>query len=468
MRSALRPWIHAAAAVLLANAGFLLLALWVAQRDRAPLENRIVRAFAAGDLIENDWPWLDRRRGFNQYDDCSALQMLSNRDTSRWAAAVGPLIHNRSKGETERCATLRALVTEGPGTRPYLTYRYTRYWHGYLPLAGALLSVLEVRQMRQVLELTLYASLLLLIAAAGTRDRRLFAVGLSIALTGVLFWSVPYFGKSLAHGPGDTIVILGAIVLLHWRHRLSHPWPLIIFCAVYGSLVAYLEFLTGQLPTAAGLLVPLVYLVVRAQAAPGDGTARAWRLAGTALVAFGLGAAGTVAIKQALAVITVGPESGLAFLEYLRRYVNPSPGAALRHFGESWTSPDDPLVVSSLKSLYVLVGEGYVLTYGSHTGAVFLYAASALSWLAAGWVSLTRRHSVPVSDFLGFAAGAAIVVAWTLAFQTHTTIHKWWMVRMLLVPLSLGWGALAWQLLTRRGERVHVAHGKLAAAHEAF
>jgi hypothetical protein len=468
MRPALRPWIHAAAAVLLANVGFLLLALWVAQLAREPLANRIVRAFAAGDLIENDWPWLDRRRGFNQYDDCSALQMLSNPDSTRWAAAVGPLIHNRSKGETERCATLRTLVTEGAGNRPYLTYRYTRYWHGYLPLAGALLSVLEVRQMRQVLELTLYASLLLLIAAPGTRDRRLFAVALSIALTGVLFWSVPYFGKSLAHGPGDTIVILGLIVLLHWRRQLSRPTPLITFCAVYGSLVAYLEFLTGQLPTAAGLLVPLVYLVARAEAVPDDGTARAWRLACTGLVAFGLGAAGTVAIKQVLAVVAIGPQSGLAFLEYLHRYVNPSPGAALRHFGETWTAPDDPLVLSSLKSLYVLLGEGYVLTYGSHTGAVFLYAASAMSWLAAGWVSMARRHSAPVSDLLGLAAGPAIVVGWALAFQTHTTIHKWWMVRMLLVPLSLGWGALAWQLLTRRAERVQVDHQKLTAAHEVF
>jgi hypothetical protein len=50
-------------------------------------------------------------------------------------------------------------------------------------------------------------------------------------------------------------------------------------------------------------------------------------------------------------------------------------------------------------------------------------------------------------------------------FQTHTTIHKWWMVRMLLVPLSLGWGALAWQLLTPVNEPAEVEHSTLKAAH---
>jgi hypothetical protein len=65
------------------------------------------------------------------------------------------------------------------------------------------------------------------------------------------------------------------------------------------------------------------------------------------------------------------------------------------------------------------------------------------------------------------AAGAGIVVAWAWLFQTHTTLHKFWMVRMMLVPLSMGWGVLAWQLIThpagigsgqigRRPRRLHL------------
>jgi len=453
MGTALRRWVPASVAVLLANGVFLLLALWAARLPREPLAAKIERAFAAGELIENDWPWLDGHRGFNQYHDCSVLQMVSNRDARVWAAAMGPRIYNLNRGETDRCATLRALVTGGPGTTPYLTYRYTRYWHGYIPITAALLSVLEIRQVRQVLRLSLYGALLVLVAAAGTRDRRLLAVAASVGITGMLFWSVRYFGTSLTHGSGDIAVILGLAILLHWRHRLSRPETLIPFCAVYGAIVVYLEFLTALLPTAAGLLVPLVYVIGRLRAGADGEPRRAGRLALAALLAFGAGAALTVAVKQTLAVVVVGPEAASTFAQYLQRYLNPSPGAALRHFGETWTSTDDPLLLSSLKALYAVLTQGYVLTYGSQTGALALYAASALSWLAAGWMAVTTRRPAALHDFLGFAAGVAIIVAWALTFQTHTTIHKWWMVRMLLVPLAFGWGALGWELLARARPR---------------
>jgi hypothetical protein len=341
-------------------------------------------------------------------------------------------MYNRSKGEIDRCATLRTLVTEGPGTRSYLTYRYTRYWHGYVPLTAALLSVFQLSQIRLLLMLTLYAGLVLLLPAAGMRERRLLAVAASIALAGALFWSVPYFGKSLTHGPGDIAVVMGLVILLRWRHQLVRPEAVVWFCALYGAVLVYLEFLTALLPTGAGLLVPLVYLASRTRNGQDGEPGTAWRLALTALIAFGFGAVACMAIKQILAVIVVGPKSALVFAEYLHRYVNPSPGAALRHFGDTWTSPDDPLLWSSVK---------------------------------AAWIAFRSPRPGSRSDFLGCAAGVAIVVAWALGFQTHTTIHKWWMVRMLLVPLSLGWGALAWQLLSSVSRPVEVEHSTLRAAH---
>jgi hypothetical protein len=404
MRPALRPWKRAAVALLLANGVFLLLAVWAAQLSREPLAARVRDAFASGELIENDWPGLDRRRGFNQYHDCSVLQMVTNRDDRLWAAAVGPLMYNRDKGETDRCATLRTLVTEGPGSRTYLTYRYTRYWHGYIPVTAALLSAFDVRQIRQLLELTLYATLVLLVVAAGTSERRLLAIAVSIAVMGVLFWSIPYFGKSLTHGPGDIAVVLGLLLLLAWRQRLARVELLVPFCAVYGAVLVYLEFLTALLPTAAGLLVPLVYLSRRVRSDPDAEPARAWHFALIALLAFGFGAAATIAIKQIIAMIVVGPRVALTFLEYLHRYVNPSPGAALRHFGDTWTSPDDPLLVSSLKTLYVLLTQGHVLAYGSHVGALVLYGICLFTWLAAGSLAFARSLPGSRSDFLGCLA----------------------------------------------------------------
>src|SRR5215470_10154675 len=133
------PWLRAFGLVVLVNAVFLLLALWVALVQREPLVHRIQDAFASGELIENDWPGLESRRGFNQYLDCSILQMISNRDDNLWANAAAPLIYNKNRGETDRCAVLRRLVNEGPSAAPSFVYRYTRYWHGYNPETAALL-----------------------------------------------------------------------------------------------------------------------------------------------------------------------------------------------------------------------------------------------------------------------------------------------------------------------------------------
>jgi hypothetical protein len=101
-----------------------------------------------------------------------------------------------------------------------------------------------------------------------------------------------------------------------------------------------------------------------------------------------------------------------------------------------------------LRAVYVVLNEGYVLTYGSRAAAGWLYAAGALGWLSAGYLTLRRAARPARSDLLAMATGAAIVLAWTWLFQTHTTLHKFWMVRMMLVPLSLGWGAAAWQWIT--------------------
>jgi hypothetical protein len=422
--------------VIVVNAAFLIPALWVAMAPREPLAERVRRAFASGDLIPKDWPWLDSRRGFDQFNDCSILQMITIHDDDTLANAVGPLSYNKNKGHRDKCATLRKLVDEGPHTAQYLVFRYTRYWHGYNPISAALLLAFDLADVRKILKIALYGSFVVLLAAAGVRHRGLFAVAAGIAVTGVLFWAVPYFGQALGHAPGDIFVILGLAGLFWWRQRLSRLATLVPFCAVYGAGVVYLEFMTGQLPTAAGLLFPTAYLIARARPEPDSEPRQRWLLAVAALAAFALGGALTVTIKQVLAVAIVGPDAVGSFLDHVGRYAGLSHSMSLLLWSKI-----------TVKTVYAVLGEGYVLTYGSNLAAVVLYSAAALAWLTAGYLAFRRPARWASSDLLAFVAGAAIVVAWMGLFQIHTAIHKWWMVRMLIVPISLGWGALAWQLI---------------------
>jgi hypothetical protein len=104
-------------------------------------------------------------------------------------------------------------------------------------------------------------------------------------------WAVPYFGPNFSHAPGDILVILGLACLLLWRERLSRLATLVPFCAVYGAGAVYLEFLTGQLPTAMGLLFPM--------ALPGgQGTAGAGRPARGSMALRTRGAGGVCARRR--------------------------------------------------------------------------------------------------------------------------------------------------------------------------
>jgi hypothetical protein len=383
--------------------------------------------------VDKDYLGLDSRRGFHQFNDCLILQMLSGPDDALWAGALGPLHDKRNAESIAKCASLHTLVREGTAAHLYPMGRYTRYWHGYNPLAAGLLGAVDLWTARKVLKIGVYGALVLLGLAAGTQPRGLAAIACAISVTGLLFWALPYFGQSLAHAPGDMFVVLSLSCLLFGRQALSRRGTLVPFCAVYGAGVVYFEFLHGQVPIVLGILLPATYLMARLRPGEEREPARSWRFGLTGCLAFAAGGALTVAVKQILVAAIIGPGAARSVVEHLNRWTSSAPG--------------DPPLWAPLKSVARVLREGPVLTYGSREGAIALGVAAALAWSAAGYLALRARRGGALSDLLAFAAGAGIVPAWIWTFQAHTAVHKTLMVRMLIVPLSLGWGALAWQVV---------------------
>jgi hypothetical protein len=421
--------------VLTANVLFLAvnLAGWAAPAE--PLLERVRTAFATGDLLYDDWRPFDRWRGYNQYNDCIILLLATDRSAPLLSRAVGPVITSRGRSYSGYCETLAEVARAEPVVAKYRRARYARYWHGYVPVTVALLQVLELERARHVLKATVYAALLLLLVAAGGTHRGLRLVAGAIALTGLMFWGLPYFGQSPSHGPGDAFVILGIAALFVWREELSRISLLVPFCAAYGAGVVYLEFLTGLLPTAAGLLIPTVYLIAASRRMHGDPPGPAWRNAILALLAFSLGAGLTFIMKQVFAVTFLGWDVMAAVMNQLQLWTG------LR--ASSTVAPSDGRFFMPLMTV---LGKGaHVLTYGSKTGAAALFAASTLAWVAAAWLALRSRERGRLSDFAAFAAGTAVIAGWILLFPSHTYVHTF-MVRMFMVPIALGWAALAWQV----------------------
>ena len=431
-------WLAAVGVVLLLNAGFFALSILTTHLPRERFRDRVREAFAAGELVERDYLPFDARRGHHQYVECRILQMLTNERAPSVGEAVGPWLHVRDSTHTGRCRTLRELVVENSDPAVFrASFPHTRYWNGYLPVAALALSAVGLRTARLTLQMLAYGSLLLLLGVS-LRSRGLSrVVGVCIAATGLAFWALPYFGQAFAHATGDILIVLAIVTLIFTGDRLRPYRVFLPFCGAFGALVVYFEFLTGQLPTAAGFLFATSYASVTSATESGGSRTAAWRFAVAGITAFALGAAITVIVKQLLVMAFVGGDALGDFAGHLQFYMRPA-------------IPDDVLP-TVLRPFFRLMRSVNTLTYDSRPTSWALMGSSALAWGVGLLLTARRRRATKsttfLSDYLALAGAAAVMVVWVLLLPTHTSIHAGFMVRMAILPIALGWAALAWSVL---------------------
>ncbi len=424
-------WLHAVVIVVVMNAIFAVVGMLVATVQRGPLRDRVRDAFESGDLIQADWSSFDIRRGSNQYVECIVLQMVTNPVDSPLRYVAGPIVRSVDLSGADQCRTLYRLTVRAEPPDEFRSFRYTRYWHGYNVFAALYLRVASLRSARLMLGIGLFGSLVLLVLVSiRQQNSRLRSLGLAIGIFGLFCWAIPYFGQAFSHGPGDTIVVMGLAGLIAFPGICSNPRRLTLFCALYGTLVVYLEFMTGPLPTAAGFLFPAVYAA--RGTAVGIDSKEQWLTSIRALTAFGLGAGLTVVLKLLLSVAVFGPGALDSFVSNFVYYARPA-------------SSDAPLP-TFLLPFGRLYRKGTTLTYGSEVGAQLLFASAVGSWVASALLVALRRRPRSTDDLLAPLTGVLIVIIWIMLFQTHTFGHAVFMVRMMIVPISLGWTAVAWQL----------------------
>jgi hypothetical protein len=419
--------------VILANVLFLALR-YAAPGDPDVVAHRVRTAFATGDLGLPDYRPLDTRRGWHQYNDCNVLQMLSNRDSSRTKRALGPIIYRTDQEFRHACPALYALVVQraDPDTLP--SFRYARYWHGYNVTAGLALRIMELRDLRRALSIAVWLAITLLALATYRRGPHTQRTGLAIALAAAVVWAVPYFAPGLTHGPGDAIVLL-ALAGIAVRPRMAGELRAIVpYAAGFGAVVVFFEMLTGQLPIAAVWLMAMTLAASRDEERPGE--VRPPVAASAAVIAFVLGAAATVVVKQILGFILATPDAGTLFMIQLRDYTS-----VPRSEGR-WPGIVVPYVE--------LVRKSSMLTYGNRLAGRALIAAMTLTWLVALARAWRWRHAPDRQDVLVLFAAALIPGAWVLLLPRHTYLHAPFMVRMLVAPISLAPLALVWPRSSRR------------------
>jgi hypothetical protein len=179
--------------------------------------------------------------------------------------------------------------------------------------------------------------------------------------------------------------------------------------------LTYFDYLTGQVPTGAGLLFATIYTLGRDA---GLSTRRAWWRALAALAAMATGALVTVALKQAIVWSLAGSEGVSHFMNNLVFYtgVGRAPESGLA------------LYVHAFRELF---DHAFVLTHRVR----LLVIGSAATWILAG--ILCARQGRPF-DWLAFGFAALAIPAWIVLMPRHTIQEPAFMVRILVVPIALG------------------------------
>jgi hypothetical protein len=432
---------RALAVVTLANLLFLALML-VAPGDPQRMEARVRTAYETGELGTRSYLRYDTRRGYFQHNDCLVLQMLSNRHSSAVERALAPRVYIKTTDHNP-CAVLRAMFVERVDPKTLLLVdRFTRYWHGYNALTGFALRRMDLDALRRLLRAAVWlaiGALALATSRAGPLARR---TGLTIALAAAALWGVQYFAPGLSQGPGDAVLLLGLAAIAAWPRLAADPDTIVPYAAGFGAAVVFFEMFTGQLPTGVAWLAALTLAAARDH--EGHGGAQAPWVVLSAVVAFGLGAAATVLVKQILALALVGSLAPASFFEHLNLHLKNPPEA------RGWVR--EILAFARLERLLPvvqLVTQSRTLTFGNRLAGYGVIVATLLAWLAVAIRVGLRWHRAESQDLLILMGAALVPVAWAFLLPHHTSVHAWLMVRLLVVPISLAAVALFWPRANR-------------------
>jgi hypothetical protein len=324
---------------------------------------------------------------------------------------------------------------------------YHRYIQGDTTVAALLLAIMSFAAATNTLLAGCYAMLAGIALVAIFRlnigepaERRRAGAFLILAAVLACFYGAPVFDRSFSFAPTD-FVVFGFIL-----YGLLQPFGtiprqrFILAAALFGSLIAILEFLTGGIPLGVATLIALIAL----------GGTSDWRtLRNRVAVGTAAFAAAIVACfgYKLLAVAAVfGTNELSVFFETLGHHMGGSIEANLSdsvkaaltayHINPQWL--DANILTRAAFAGLMLTYSSFFLGWGSHVlGATIVLLPTPLL-IAVGYFSYPDRCiSERARERLGLALAGAVPVVWYVLFINHTILHSSYMVRPLALNLAL-------------------------------
>jgi len=372
-------------------------------------------------------------------NDCLVAYMLLAPYDSRLEEVLFPKIPRHVAPGAGPCPNLRDLLDDTGQRHEFWTYQ--RYLHGVRTIVAPLLSRLDARDAGKFLFIASYAQLSLAIVALIWRrwqqgsgvQKAPFGIGLTLIGCMLLFYVTPYYGTSLAFASSDLAIytLLVAAAFVDFA-RLS-PRQTVVLASLFGGIVAYLEFLSGQAPLGLTLLLAFVAAGASRAESPTALTRRCLWTGYAFIASFVL----CFAIKMAT-VLFIGSDTG-AFGPSLLHRMGGSIDAEPPMFGIDITQHAMYSPTAVLYALMKLGRETKILGQGSVALGLSLVLI-AIVGLAGG--ARARWHRLPdrfERTRTAVLVGAALVTpAWYLLFLNHTIVHAGFMIRPLVGFIAIG------------------------------
>jgi len=446
--------------------------------DQSIYLERIQDAFRDGTLPDGQVdPYAAYQSHIN--NECVSLSSVTVPYLSRLEGALSVQV---TQPIVPPCQSLRTYVLDAGADID--VGRYDRYLHGWRLLWLTTLPGFTVLQVFHLTFLIGLATLLFLVVTSAWRtvgvlshpspgtqgngtESKLWIAQIEsssmvvMALSFLLFFGWFSFGFRPTHAMWGIVVFV--FLLIASTSRLSE-WPvtwLATLCAVFGALLAWLDFLVGASALGLSVVIGILALKQMDLETP-DYFAR---IAGGA-VAFTCGFVVPFLIKMLLVSLFVDPSAAMDFFDQLifrmAGNTGSSTGGLPEGVVERALAAGLDLRGENFLDLKMIVFMGAKLVQGlsySVGSAVVGGLILGFAFLSGGFgaarilrVSSERRlrRLVAVLFF-----SVLVIVAWYLIFRQHTIIHTRFMSRLLVWPVAVGYvvgliGVLDWLNLKRR------------------
>jgi hypothetical protein len=450
----IKPLAYAAAVAIVASTIFLALSLGAANLDRTRLVDRLRAAQTSGALdatarlfpLRPDYPvrlW--------ENNECLILYMLASPNyRTHWQQAVSPLTPvNPVAGA---CFYLKDILAGHPGEESY----YHRYLHGYRVATAFMLVLMPLYlipwvllTLAQLLVLTLVAVAVVKLRRAGSpaqaqESRGYVALGLSL----LLFWGLLRFAPSISFAFGDMVVIAVALTFLLRNPLRMREGTFLLVCCGFGALVAWFEFLTGQIP----LLLAMIPGCLAISSCTVPDRRLLWRRITQGLIAFAATVVACVLIKWAVVAATFGgsvmDNFGAPLDNIVAGPTHPLHNETTRRLLESLGLPVVLGHTFASRLLWTVMSIGLstpTIGFGSFFAGAGVLVASAFG-IVGGSIALWRTASTPIerTRLAAFLVSLAMLGLWIAVFNSQFINHTSYMIRPLVWLPALAMITCTW------------------------